>query len=438
MSGAPVPQVLLEAIASDASAGQVTSPMPEAPTGTNAASIQGGYPPIVLLNILAGGEPPLGQDANGYNFLLSSHTLWVESGQLYGFNSDLSTANSGYKLGALVISSDDRTIWSNQVDGNTSNPDTGSDVSWIPLFTYGGLPLSGLTGGTITLTPQQWRHNTIILVGVLTSNLVIILPAALLEFRIVNQTSGAFITTVKTQSGSGVVIPQGGFANPVSVYSDGVNYYPTVSPLGVPIDQAATALTLAERNNVGQIFATAFNASITVDNLAIVNVWYDSGDGYSRRMAVSNFEAQLQLANINGQVTGAQIQAGVTLTGVPKAPTAAGGTSTTQIATTAFANPGSLLTGGGPWWERRASGALEQWGSVHIGDVVAPTIGNVAFTVSFATIQQIQVSIVDQNATGATVIADVTAPSNGGFTWEVREVSSAVQNIFLQWRAIGV
>ena len=59
MSGAPLPQIILEPIASDAGAGFITTPIPDAPTGTNAASMQQGFPPIkVVRRALLGNDSP--------------------------------------------------------------------------------------------------------------------------------------------------------------------------------------------------------------------------------------------------------------------------------------------------------------------------------------------------------------------------------------------
>src|ERR1700749_4241878 len=126
MSGAPTPKTLLTAIAADAAPGNLpgdkTAPMPANPTGTNAASIEGGFPAIVMTNEDAGGEPPLGQDMNGYLFLVSSHTLYLQCGQTYKFNSDVATAIGGYAVGTILGMSDGSGLWLNLTDANTSDP----------------------------------------------------------------------------------------------------------------------------------------------------------------------------------------------------------------------------------------------------------------------------------------------------------------------------
>lgn len=389
MPGAPAPQVLLEAIAAAAGPTFITSPMPEAPTGTLAASIQGGFPPLVMTNILAGGKPPLGQDQNGFLFLLSSHTLWVECGQLYTFNATLATAIGGYLTGTVLGMTDGTGMWLCTTNGNTANPDTGG-TGWVPIAAYGKATVSGLTGGTVTLTAAQSKYGVIVLTGTLTSNLIINFPQTVQEWLIINGTSGAFTTTAKTAAGVGVTVPQGGFSAPLGVYSVGDgNIYPTVAPLSVAIDQNPTPLTLVQRTNVGYVLANFFNMSGAADNFPIANVMYErstgGGDGFIRKMSLTNFEAQVLLQGLGGQVVNGQVPFSVVsqwaaalftnavLTGVPTVPTAGLGTSTTQAASTAFANPGVTVNGNGVAI-KLANGYLIQFGLCN------PNGGTVAVT----------------------------------------------------------
>lgn len=362
MSGAPTPQVLLEAIASDAGPTFITAPMPETPPGTpsNAASIQGGYPPKVMQSELAGGLPPLGQDMNGFLFLLSSHTLYVECGQLYPYNADLATAIAGYLVGTVLGMTDGTGMWLNIVNGNTTDPDAGG-AGWVPIAAYGKTTVP-VTGGTVTLTAAQAKYGVIILTGALVSNLTINLPQNIQEWLIINGTSGAFQTTIKTAAGgsTGVTASQGGFTSPLGVYSVGDgNIYPTVAPLSIPIDQNPTPLTIVERTNGGYVLATYFNANSPVDNISIANVITDQGDGYFRKNSLSNFEAQVLLQGIGGQLVNGQVPFSViaqwaatlfsspAFTGVPTTPTAPAGTANAQVASTAFANPGVVVNGNG-------------------------------------------------------------------------------------------
>lgn len=460
MTGAPVPQVLLEAIAANAAIGSLpgdkTAPMPETQPGTvNAASIQNGFNANTMTNENAGGKPPLGPDINGMFFLVSSHTLYVECGQTYKYSSDIATAISGYLAGTILGMTDNSGLWLNITDGNMTDPDAGGD-GWVPMATYGFANIVGLVGGTVNLTRAQSKFGVIILNGILTSNLIVNFPQTKQQWLVVNRTSGAFTTTAKTSAGGsiGQIIPQGGYTGPFSVYSIGDgNLYPTIPPLGVAIDQNPTPLTLVERTNSGYILATFFNSNNGVENFGVGAIFAQasSADGYLRKISLTNLENQMLLQGINGQVTNGQVPYSVisqwastffsnaTLTGVPTAPTAGSGTSNTQIATTAFANPGVTVNGNGTAI-RLSSGYIVQYGALHIGDVVAPQSGTLSLPVSFPSLfENLEITAGDANiaANGPTYIAGGTIVNNSQFSWGAREIASAVQNATIYWRATG-
>lgn len=309
---APTPPLLPSPIAVDALPANITATIPTSPTGTNAASILAGFPPVTMNPELAGGLPPLGQDFNAYFFLLSSHTLYLEAGQLYTYNLALSTAIGGYLAGTILGMADGTGTWLNLVPNNTTNPDTGG-AGWVAISSYGFATVSGLVGGTIPLTPDQYRKTVIVLQGALVSPLTIAFPITLQQWLVVNQTTGGQPVTAKTAAGTGVNIPPGGgFASPVGVYGDGTNLYPTVAPLAVAIAQAPTPLTLAERTNVGALLATFFNSSEAVTDPAVVNVIVDAGDGNFQKIALVNFLMQLGVISITGTVaTGEAVIGGV-------------------------------------------------------------------------------------------------------------------------------
>jgi hypothetical protein len=422
--GAPTPPVLLSAIASAAadggSPGDKTNPMPETSTGSNAASVEGGFPAVTMQNELSGGKPPLGQDMNGFLFLISSHTLYVECGQAYQYNSELATEIGGYLAGTILGMTDGTGLWLCTTNANTNDPDAGG-AGWAPISAYGNSVVTGLTGGTVTLTPAQAKYGVVILQGVLTGNLTVNLPQYDKEWLIVNATSGAFSTTVKTAAGgsTGVVVSQGGFSAPTGVYSvaDG-NIYPTVAPVNLPIDQNPTPLTIVQRTNAGYVLATYFNQNSGLENPTIGSVFVQNSaaDGFLRKIGLTNFEAQLLLQGMGGQVTNGQVPFSVisqwasalfsspSFTGTPIAPTAAIGSTTGQLATTQFVNPGSLLTGGGPWYRKNPDGSIDQWGSF-----VYVTAGTVTHTVNFGT--------AFPNACQSVAFTPQTTPNVGWDTW---------------------
>jgi hypothetical protein len=311
----------------------------------------------------AGGKPPLGPDMNGLFFLVSSHTLYVECGQTYKYNSALATAISGYLAGTILGMTDNSGLWLNLTDGNTTDPDAGG-AGWAPMATYGFANITGLTGGVRNLTAAESKFGVVILNGALTSNLTVNFPQTKQQWLVINRTSGAFTTTAKTAAGGSVgqVIPQGGFNGPFGVYSIGDgNIYPTVPPLGVAIDQNPTPLTLVERTNAGYVLATYFNQNSGLENPTVgaVIVQNSVADGFFRKIGLTNLEAQMLLSGFAGQVTNGQVPFSVvaqwasalfnspTFTGVPTTPTAALGTSNGQVASTGFANPGVVINGNG-------------------------------------------------------------------------------------------
>lgn len=370
--GAPKPPVIPEPFAKNA--GVLRNVIPDTTTDPQKASYSLGFGPVTMQPVPAGGKPPLGQDMNGIFFALSSHDYYTQAGQLFQWDVDVLAAIGGYALGTLLGSTDGATVWFNILVNNTTNPDDDATaVGWVPLFTYGQLTLNALTGGAVTLTPSQARKATIILNGALTGNLTLVLPNTFQSWLLVNNTTGNFTVTARTAGGVGVTVPQGGFSNPLGVYGNGANIYPTVSPLGVPIDQGPTPLTLVERNNVGDAFVRYVNSNGAPLSGTVAFVITDQNDGYFQRTPLGYFESVMALQGIGGQIQPSQIVASAVtqfsplilasaaLTGTPTAPTAAPGTSNAQVATTAFANPFSALTMPGGF--RLPSGHLVQYGT---------------------------------------------------------------------------
>jgi hypothetical protein len=346
---APVqPDLLPQPFANNATGG-FKNTIPDTTVTSGRASYDIGFPPITMQDVIAGGIPPLGQDVNGILFAISSHTYYQQTGKPYAYNSALATAMGGYAVGTLLGMSDGTGLWLNNSADNTTDPDGGSAAGWVPAFSYGATTVA-VTGGTLTLTAAQARRSLIIVTGVLTSNQTINIPARLGRWIVANATSGAFSLTVKTPAGTGVAVPQGGLAAPTEVYSDGTNLYNAVAPVNLPIDQAATPLTIAQRTNSGYLLATYFNQSSPLENFTANAVFAQasSSDGYLRKISLANLAAQIALSSFAGQVTAgqvpvgavtqytAQILANAALTGTPTTPTAATGTNTTQVASTAF------------------------------------------------------------------------------------------------------
>lgn len=289
-----------------------------------AASFNDGFPPLTMEPIIAGGVPPYGQDMNGILYTITSHLAALNGGQLYDYSASWASATGGYDLGAVLTMLDDTGLWFNLVDNNMTNPDTGG-AGWVPVYSYGYTTMTGLSGGTVVLTSAQHKRATIILQGVLSSNLVLEFPTDLRTWLVVNETTGPHTTTCKTVAGSNtVIIPQGGLPAPVSIYGDGTDVWPTVAPLSVASDIAATPLTLVERDSAGNVFAVYLNSNVGLENPVIgaVLVQNSTADGYLRKISLANF---LATALNNPALTGNAV-----------APTPTAGDNSTKIATTAF------------------------------------------------------------------------------------------------------
>lgn len=358
MPGQPTPPLIQQAFAANATAPYIQNPIPETTGDPGRASFDLGFPPQTMTEILAGGTPPYGQDVNGILYMATSHIAALQAGQPYLYNSTLATALGGYNIGTVLGMADGTGLWINTLTGNTTDPDGGSAANWMPLYSQGFANISGLTGGVRTLTPAEYRRGVIVLAGTLTGNLQVVVPSGTIGMRswlIVNTTSGAFTTTVKTASGTGVTVPQGGYGAPIEVYGEGTNVYPAVAPVNLPIDQNPTPSTIAQRTNNGYLFATYFNQNSALENFTPSAVFAEAGsDGYLRKITLANFAANIALSQFTGQVTNGQVPnnavtqytalilANAALTGTPTTPTAGVGTNNTQVASTQFVMSQSL------------------------------------------------------------------------------------------------
>jgi hypothetical protein len=72
----------------------------------------------------------------------------------------------------------------------------------------------------VTLTQAQYGNGVITLTGALTGNISVILPTQTGAWTVSNQSSGAYSITLKTASGTGVVVAQG---YNTEIYGDGTN-----------------------------------------------------------------------------------------------------------------------------------------------------------------------------------------------------------------------
>jgi hypothetical protein len=259
-------------------------------TNPNDASYEAGFPPVTMAPVTAGGIPPNGADFNGILFALSALGRWQSAGGQFKYDADFATDSNvgGYPKGAILQSSDGSTLWLSTADNNTTDPDSGTAANWVSLAAYGIAAVAGLTNLNVTLTPAQYSKTIITLAGTLTGNVQIILPTSLRSWTIINNCTGAFSVTVKTASGSGVVVPGSGGIQ--EVYGDGTNIVST----GVLTQTIAATLFAALSGNAAQTFqVAAATAAAHALNLGQFTGGVTSNDFISIPMLVAGVKRNL-------------------------------------------------------------------------------------------------------------------------------------------------
>lgn len=118
----------------------ITLPVPvpsQAGILIGAASFEDGFPPTTRTDPTGGGSPPYGQDFNGILYMMSAYCAMLQAGQIVPYSAEASAIFFGYAVGAQVKSlATSGLIWTNVVDGNTSDPDV-DDGGWsasVPLY----------------------------------------------------------------------------------------------------------------------------------------------------------------------------------------------------------------------------------------------------------------------------------------------------------------
>lgn len=195
--------------------GGLKNTIPTGATGTGKASFTEGFPTVTMTPIVSGGIPPEGKDFNGIFYSLSSHTVWVNAGGQYQFDSALSTAIGGYPAGAVLQNNAGTASYVSAVANNTTDFNTTPSsigTLWLP---YSGASTNRLdittTGGTIALTSAQATNRIISVSGALTANVTLVMPSGVIgEWYVINLTTGAFEVGLKPNVGAQVRILQGG------------------------------------------------------------------------------------------------------------------------------------------------------------------------------------------------------------------------------------
>lgn len=158
MSGAPTPQVIPVAWATS---GSKTNPIPatsQIGVTPGRASLPTGFVPLNLTPLASGGIPPFGTDMNGILYAITQHLVALQAGQPYNYNATLSTALTGYAVGAIVASASVAgRYFYNTTAGNTNDPDV-TPTNWIQ-FT----PVAASATGLQTAAPAAGTFNDVAL-----------------------------------------------------------------------------------------------------------------------------------------------------------------------------------------------------------------------------------------------------------------------------------
>ena len=99
---------------------------------TGAAGFDKGFPDITMTPEEAGGLPPDGQDFNGIFYQITEIIQYIQAGGQPFFSAALSSAIGGYPKGCVILGADAVTLWQNQVDNNTSDPNS-TPTGWLKV-----------------------------------------------------------------------------------------------------------------------------------------------------------------------------------------------------------------------------------------------------------------------------------------------------------------
>jgi microcystin-dependent protein len=208
----------------------------------------------------------------------------------------------------LIGDGDQSGIW-----GQTTNTNLGTLIEQA----IAGVVTITMADANYTMTnfngvSDEARNQVIVLSGTNTAQRNLIAPLVEKTYIIRNSTTGGFAVQVIGSSGTGVVIPNG---VTTTVYCDGINFFSALS---------GTVGNFTVNGTLGVTGATTLSSTLGVTGAAT-------------------------LSSTLG-VTGATSLTTGSISGVMTAPTAAAGTNTTQIATTAFVLANGVPTGGLIMW----------------------------------------------------------------------------------------
>jgi hypothetical protein len=157
------------------------------------------------------------------------------------------------------------------------------------VFDFIVINVSG--SGNYTLAGAELNRISYELIGILTGNRNIIVPASIQQYWIDNSTTGAFTLTVKTLAGTGVVVPQGQRTILYCNGTDVINAETLLVSTPVVVSQGGTGLTTVAQGDM--LYGSA------VDTYSLLNK-DATATRYLSNTGVSNSPAWAQVVLTNG------------------------------------------------------------------------------------------------------------------------------------------
>ena len=154
------------------------------------------------------------------------------------------------------------------------------------VFTFDYTQINVAGTGNYTLSGFELNRIAYDLTGLLTGNRVIIVPATVQQYWITNGTTGAFTLTVKTASGTGILVSQGSAA---ILYCDGTNVVNAQTAnviVPLPITQGGTGAT------------SAGGALINLGGTSVGTAVFTAANTSAAQTAIDTFSTQASLSFI--------------------------------------------------------------------------------------------------------------------------------------------
>ena len=154
------------------------------------------------------------------------------------------------------------------------------------VFTFDYTQINVAGTGNYTLSGFELNRIAYDLTGLLTGNRVIIVPATVQQYWITNGTTGAFTLTVKTASGTGVLVSQGSAA---ILYCDGTN---------VVNAQTANVIVPLSITQGGTGATSAGGALINLGGTSVGTAVFTAANTSAAQTAIDTFSTQASLSFI--------------------------------------------------------------------------------------------------------------------------------------------